>query len=310
MKHTRSLLVVLAALLCVLALFAPGFFAAGHLQSLALDHAPLFVAAAGMTLLIGAGQIDVSIGAQTAVCAVVAGLAARAGLPRPVWIGAALLTGALLGLANGLLVSRLRIPALVATLAMLAILRGALRQATGGVWIQDLPATFQWCGLGQTAGQFVYLAAAAAICVLIALFQRRSAAGRALLAVGCDPESARLLGARPERVVTGVFVASGVLAAIAGLLDQTRNPSVAIEAGTGLELAAIACVVLGGASIRGGRAGVLGSALGVLFFAAVSGLVFLHVDPVWERAIQGAILLLAVARQAGPRARVVEAGHA
>jgi ribose/xylose/arabinose/galactoside ABC-type transport system permease subunit len=90
-----------------------------------------------------------------------------------------------------------------------------------------------------------------------------------------------------------------MLAGLAALLDQTRSPTVAIEAGTGLELAAIACVVLGGASIRGGRGSIAGTALGVLFFAAVSGLVFLGVEPVWERAIQGAILLAAVGKQAG-----------
>lgn len=310
MTHTRSLLLVLGALLAVLAVLAPGFFEPGHLQSLALDHAPLLVAAAGMTLLITAGQIDIAIGAEVAVCAVVAGLAARTGLPRPLWMLAAPLTGALLGLMNGLLVARLRIPALVATLATLAILRGALRLVTGGVWIQQLPADFQWCGFGQSAGQLVYPAFAAAVCVLLAVFTRYTAAGRAVLAVGNDAETARLLGARPERVVTSVFVASGALAGLAALLDQTRSPTVAIEAGNGLELAAIACVVLGGAAIRGGRGSVSGTALGVLFFAAVSGLVFLHVDAVWERAIQGAILLLAVARQAGPRGRAPEASHA
>jgi ribose/xylose/arabinose/galactoside ABC-type transport system permease subunit len=307
--HTRSLLLVLAALLAVLAVSAPNFFAPGHLLSLGLDHAPLLIAAAGMTLLIAAGQIDVAIGAEVAACAVVAGVAARAGLPRPLWIGAALATGALLGLGHGLLVARLRIPALVATLATLAILRGVLRQATGGVWIQDLPAGFQWCGLGQGAGQLCYLAVAALLVAVLAVVQRNTAAGRAVLAVGCDPETARLLGARPERVTIAVFIASGTLAAVAAILDQTRHPTVAIEAGTGLELAAIACVVLGGASIRGGRGSVLGTALGVLFFAAVSGLVFLHVDPVWERAIQGAILLLAVAQKAG-NARTPEASRA
>jgi ribose/xylose/arabinose/galactoside ABC-type transport system permease subunit len=263
-----------------------------------------------MTLLITAGQIDVAIGAEVAVCAVVAGIAARAGLPRPVWIAAALLTGALLGLAHGWLVARCRIPALVSTLATLAILRGALRFATGGVWIQGLPPTFQWCGLGQSAGQITYLAMAALVCVAVATVQRRTAAGRAVLAVGCDSETARLLGARPERVIPGVFLTSGMLAGLAAILDQTRSPSVAIEAGTGLELAAIACVVLGGANIRGGRGTIGGTALGVLFFAAVSGLVFLHVDPVWERAIQGAILLLAIARQAAPGARSEGRAHA
>lgn len=305
MQHARSLLIVLAGLLLLLAVAAPGFYAPLHLQSLLLDHAPLLVAACGMTLLILAGQIDVAIGAELAVCAVVAGLAARAGLPRPLWIAASLGTGALLGLLHGLLVTRLRIPALVATLATLAILRGALRWATGGVWIQQLPETFQWCGLGQGTGQALYLVFTAALCTAVAVWLHKTAAGRAVYAVGCDAETARLCGVRPERTLLLAFVASGMLAGVAALLDQTKHPTVAIEAGTGLELATIACVVLGGASIRGGRGSVAGTALGVLFFAAVSGLVFLGVEPVWERAIQGAILLAAVLRQARPSAEAL-----
>lgn len=304
MTHARSLSFVLGGLLLLLAVLAPGFYAPSHLQSLLLDHAPLLVAACGMTILIVAGQIDVAVGAELAVCAVVAGLAARSGLPRPLWIAAALGTGAGLGLLHGLLVARLGIPALVATLATLAMLRGALRFATGGVWIQGLPATFQWCGLGQGTGQVLYLLAAALVCLGVAVLLRRTAAGRAFYAVGCDAETARLCGVRPERTLLLAFVASGALAGVAAVLDQTRHPSVAIEAGTGLELAAIAAVVLGGASIQGGRGSVAGTALGVLFFAAVSGLVFLGVEPVWERAIQGAILLAAVLRQARPRGEV------
>ncbi|MSR39067.1 MAG: ABC transporter permease [Planctomycetes bacterium] len=310
MTQTRALLLVITCLLLTLAIWAPEFFAPGNLQILALSHLPLLIAATAMTLLITAGQIDVAIGAEVALCAVVAGIAARAGLPIPIWIGAALLTGVLIGFAHGMLVTKLRIPALVTTLATLAILRGALRLATGGVWIQQLPASFQWCGLGQAAGQLIYMAIAAAVCTLVFIVMRQTKVGREVFATGCDPETARLLGARPERVVPGVFIASGLLAGLAALLDQTRLPSVAIEAGTGLELAAIACVVLGGASIRGGRGSVGGTALGVLFFAAISGLVFLHVDPVWERAIQGAILLIAIAREARPKLHKAASGHA
>jgi ribose/xylose/arabinose/galactoside ABC-type transport system permease subunit len=302
MRHRRSLWLVLGALLLLLAVLAPGFFAPSHLASLLLDHAPLLVASLGMTLLIAAGQIDVAVGAGFAACAVAAGACARAGAPLPVWVTAALGTGALLGLLHALLVVRLGIPALVATLATLAILRGALRLLTGGVWIQELPAGFQWCGLGQQQGQWVYPAVAFGLAALVAVFLRHAAAGRALLAVGCDPEAARRLGVRSGRAITGVFVASGVLAAVAALLDQTRHPAVAIEAGTGLELATIACAVLGGTKVRGGRASILGTALAVLLFAALSGLVFLRVDAVWERAVQGAVLLAAVARQAGGQA--------
>jgi rhamnose transport system permease protein len=300
-RHGREL--ALAALLLAFALAlglaAPGFFAPGNLRNLALDNLPLLLAATGMTLVILAGEIDVSIGAQFALAGVLAGLFAKLGLPLALVAVLVLAWGALFGALQGALVARAGIPAIVVTLASLAVLRGALRWTTGGRWIADLPDGFQWFGLGQARGQLVAALAAFSVLVLAAAGLRWLHAGRAVLAVGCDARAARLAGIGVERVQTAVFAAMGACAAAAAFLSATRYPAIEIEAGAGLELQAIACVVLGGASIRGGRGTLLGTCLGVTLLGTLGTvLVFLGVGAAWERTIQGAIILAALAPQA------------
>jgi rhamnose transport system permease protein len=203
------------------------------------------------------------------------------------------------------------VPAIVVTLASLAILRGVLRWSTGGRWISDLPPGFQWFGLGQTGGQFVGALAAVLVFALAAATLRWLHVGRVVFAVGCDAEAARLAGIRVERVTLGVFAAMGCAAAAAALLSVTRYPAIEIEAGAGLELQAIACAVLGGASIRGGRATMLGTLLGVCLLGTLgTALVFLGVGAAWERAIQGAIILAALAPEALARLRRVRVERA
>ncbi len=289
-----GLLAVLLLFAAVLALLAPGFFAPGNLKNLALDNLPLLLAATGMTLVIVAGEIDVSIGAQFAVAGVLAGVLARLGLPMALVALLVLALGALFGAGQGMLVAR-GVPAIVVTLAALAVLRGVLRWSTGGRWIADLPADFQWFGLGQARGQLLFALVAATLVLLTAFALRWLHVGRTVYALGCDAHAAHLAGIRTARVTTAVFAAMGAFAAAAGILSAARYPAIEIEAGAGLELQAIACVVLGGASIRGGRGNLLGTALGVLLLGTLgTALVFLGVGAAWERAIQGGIILAAV----------------
>jgi rhamnose transport system permease protein len=296
LRREIALACMLALLMGVVALAAPGFFAAGNLRNLFVDGLPLLVAATGMTLLMLAGEIDISIGAQFAVCGVVLGLASKAGLPPIAAIATTLAAGAALGAINGFFVARLRVPAVITTLASMAVLRGALRWWSGGQWIQDLPGSFRWFGATQEHGQMLFVAASVALFALAAAGLRWTSAGRTLPAVGCDAQAARLAGIRPERVVFGAFVVMGALTAAAALLNFPRYPAIEIEAGLGFELEVIACVVVGGTAIQGGRGTLLGTLLGVLLLSAIGTvLVFLRVDPAWERAIQGAIILIAVA---------------
>src|SRR4051794_1415857 len=154
--------IALAAVLLGVLVVAPSFFGAGNLRDLALNNAPVLLVAIGMTLVILSGEIDISVGSQFAVCSVIAGWLAETGVPVVLLLPCLLVIGAMMGAINGLLVGKLRLPSIIVTLAMLTAWRDGLRWVTQGAWVQDLPANFQWFGLGQVLGQWLI--------ILIALF--------------------------------------------------------------------------------------------------------------------------------------------
>lgn len=295
MKRERAALLAWAALLVVLAIFAPRFYAGGNLRDLFLGMVPVLVTAIGMTMIIVARQIDISIGSQFAVCSIAAGSFAAMGIPM---VGVALLTclaGAALGFINGTLVAALGVPSIVATLATMVVIRQTLLWSTGGAWVQGLPPTFQWFGFGQNIGQFVILAFALMLFALFTWALRNVAAARTVYASGSDVEAARLAGIDTRAVLFGVFIAMGALTGLAALLDSVRFSDVQSNAGVGLELKAIAAVVVGGASINGGRGTLIGTLLGVGLLGTIGpALTFLGINPFWEKAIQGGIILAAV----------------
>src|ERR1051325_8447016 len=145
-RYKRELAAALAyaALLLLVGVAAPSFYSAGNLRDLAVNNAPVLLAAIGMTLVILVGQIDISVASQFAVCSVAAGLLARAGLPIPLLLPCVLALGAGMGALNGVLVGRLGLPSIIVTLAMLTAWRDLLRWVTEGAWVQELPANFQW----------------------------------------------------------------------------------------------------------------------------------------------------------------------
>jgi rhamnose transport system permease protein len=303
-RRELSVAATYLALLLLLAVLVPEFFRADQLRAFTVSQASVLVAAVGMTLVIIARQIDISIGSQFSVCGVVAGLFARSGLPMPLVGLCTLVAGGVMGAANGLLVAGLGLPSIVVTLATLVILRESLRWVREGEFVRNLPHTFQWFGAGQSAGQWVVVAASLIVFAAFAWGLGNLAAGRAVYATGSDPEAARLAGIRPRRVVFGVFVVMGLLAGLAAFLNAVRFVDVDPNAGSGLELQAIAAVVVGGAAVSGGRGTLLGSLIGVLLLGTIGpALVFLSIPPQWEKAIQGLVILLAVASDALYRER-------
>lgn len=297
-RHFRELSVAaaLAVLLLVLAFVAPAFFGKQQLLTTLTTAAPVLIAACGMALVIIARQIDISIGSQFALCSVIAGLLAQAGMPMPVVALGAIAGGAVLGACNGALVAGLGLPSIVVTLATMVTWREALRWWREGEFVKDLPDGFQWFGFGQASGQAAILLGAVLVFGALAFAMKHLAAGRFVYAVGSDREAARLAGIRPQGVTFGVFVLMGALVGLAALLNAIRFADVDPKTGTGLEMQTIAAVVVGGVAISGGRGNLWGVLAGVLLLACIApALVFLKMPPQWEKAIQGAIILLAVA---------------
>jgi rhamnose transport system permease protein len=295
-EHRRELAVVLAylVLLLVAAAVAPAFFSLGNWRDLVVNNAPVLIIAVGMTLVILVAEIDISVGSQFAVCSLLTAWLAKAGVPMAFWAPCVLFLGAVLGAVNGWLVARWRLPSIIVTLAMLVAWRNAAQWITQGAWVQDLPGNFQWFGMGQRAGDVLAVVTSLLVLLLFAWGLRNLGAGRAIYAVGCDREAARLVAINPRRVVFSVFLVMGVLTALASILNAVRFSAVPGNAGVGLELKVIAAVVVGGTAIRGGRGTLYGTFAGVALLGTIGTvLTFAGINPFWEKAIQGAIILSA-----------------
>ena len=296
-RYRRELAAALAyvVLLAAVGAAAPSFVGAGNLRDLALNNAPVLLVAVGMTLVILVGEIDISVGSQFAVCSVASGWLAKEGVPIPLLLPAVLLLGALMGALNGALVGWLKLPSIIVTLAMLVAWRDALRWWTQGEWVQGLPANFQWFGLGQSVAQWLIVALALGVLITFSWMLKNLGAGRAVYAVGSDAEAARLAGIEPPRVVFGVFVLTGGLVGLAALLNAVRFSAVPSNAGIGLELKAVAAVVVGGTAITGGRGTLVGTLIGAALLGTIgTALTFVGINPFWEKALQGAIILAAL----------------
>ena len=302
-SHRREISVALAigVLWIVLALIAPGFFTVSNQLDMAMANMPVLIAALGMTLVILLGEIDVSVGSVFAICAVAAGLLAKSGLPLAVVIGATLAVGGALGAMNGGLVAYLQIPSIVVTLASMVALRDALRWATEGAWVEDLPRNFQWFGLTRAGSEAVTVGVAALVFASLAWGLRNLAGGRAVYAAGSNEGAARLAGIERAYTTLWVFAIAGALTGCAALLNAARFNQIPSNTGLGMEMKVIAAVVVGGTSIRGGRGTVAGTLLGVILLGTIgTALTFLGVSAYWEKAIQGAIILAAVSAEAWP----------
>ena len=288
-------LVALAALYIFLALAAPRFFATENLRDLALSNVSVLLVAMGMTLVIVLAEIDISVGSLFAVVSIVCGITAKAGIPLVPLALISIGAGAILGAVNGGLVAHVKAPSIVATLATMVAWREALRWTTGGAWVEGLPGSFQWFGLSQSRGEIAIVGSSLFLFAVLWWASRNVAALRAVYATGSDSEAARLAGIAVTKVVFWVFVLTGALTGLAALMNAVRFSDVPANSGINLELKAIAAVVVGGTPITGGRGSLPGTLIGVALLGSIGpALIFLGINPYWEKAIQGAIILITV----------------
>jgi rhamnose transport system permease protein len=295
-KYFRELTVAgaLVLLMLSLAVFAPHFFQGQPFISRLTSQMPALLAAIGIALVIISRQIDISIGSQFSMCAIIAGVTAASGLPLGVAIAAAVGAGALMGALNGVLVAYLGLPSIVVTLATMVTWQEALRLWQQGRLL-SLPAGIQWFGASQPMGQTIVISLTFLFLIGAAWAMKHLAAGRFVYATGTDAEAARLAGIDPKRTTFGVFVLMGALAGLAAVLNMVQSPQVQPNCGDGLELKTIAAAVVGGVAISGGRGTLWGVLLGMLLLANVNpALTHFHQPPYWEKAIQGLVILLAV----------------
>ena len=260
----------------------------------------------GMTLVILTGGIDLSVGSVLALSGAVAAGMAHHGFnltSMDTYVGftfwgcclAALLIGAILGGFNGLLVTRFKVPPFVATLGVMTIARGLTMLYTGGFPITNLGGGFQFIGTGWFWGVPMPVWIAVVIILAFSFYMKETRTGRYIYAIGGNKQATLLSGIRVNRVILLVYTLAGILSAVAGILVTARLDSAQPNAGSGYELDAIAAVVIGGASLSGGRGSIMGTVVGALIIGVLNnGLVLLDVSPFWQQVIKGFVILFAV----------------
>ncbi|NJM43254.1 MAG: ABC transporter permease [Brachymonas sp.] len=263
-----------------------------------------------MSMVIMSGHIDVSVGSLIGVIATIAGTLAVKGFP--IWIAwlVPILFAIAVNAAVGALIAYTRIPSIVVTLGMLSILKGGLISATSGEWISNLPQGFMIAPDAPLSASRRAVYFMVALTILAALFLRYSDFGRAIYAVGGNPEAARASGLYPERVCVLAFAMHGFFAGIAALLFATQLQVIQSTVPPNLELTVITAAVIGGVSILGGTGTVVGSTLAAILFACISSaLVFLNVSAYWLRAVLGLLILATVLADMARRRRHRSAGR-
>ncbi|PYE84837.1 ABC transporter permease [Pseudoroseicyclus aestuarii] len=303
------------ALIAIILFFSyqsPYYFTTGNLLIMSSHVAIFGLLALGMLLVILTGGIDLSVGSTLGLAGVVAGAlmqgveiqAMGLTLYPSVWVVVVLTLGlgALVGLVNGVLIAIFKVPAFVATLGLLYVARGIALLMTNGLTYNNLGGReelgntgFAWLGFNRLWGVPIGVLVLAAVAILCSLVLTRTAFGRWVYSTGGNARAAELSGVPVKLTTIAVYMASGVCAAIAGLVLSSQLTSAGPTAGTTYELTAIAAVVIGGAALTGGRGNVRGTMLGAFVIGFLSdGLVIIGVSSYWQTVFTGAVIVLAV----------------
>jgi ribose transport system permease protein len=294
-QREATLVILIIIIGLALQVITGRFFTTPNLNAISLGFATSAIIVIGMTMALVSGGFDLSVGSVFAMGGVVAATALRAELPIPIAMLCGIGAGMLAGLINGLLITKVQINPFITTLGMMGIARGVSLAVTEGTIIAGLPREFYVFGQGRTL-DIPNLILIALLMILIGdVLMRRSAAFRQIYYVGGNDEAARLSGINVDRVRIAVFMMSGLLAALAGVLSVSRFTVADPGAGMGEELRIIAACIIGGCTLRGGKGTVLGGLLGLIFVGFINnGMILLRVPVYWQQLSMGVVLLLAV----------------
>ncbi|MQW56700.1 ABC transporter permease [Sinorhizobium meliloti] len=290
--ESAALLAFLVAEIIFFSLSSPYFLTWGNWVNVFTALSITGVLAAGGTMLLIAGQFDLSVGSGVAFVALVLALTidSLGVLPASVL---AMLVGVGIGLINGFLVTRIGVNALITTLGTLAIFRGLTQSIGGG---RNIPiANFDWAiwrpFLNIPLSALVFLLVA----IMVGIVLKRSVFGRSIYAIGANENAARLVGIRTKGVVFAGFLLSGAFIGLGGLISASQLGSTSGTTGLGLELAVVTAVILGGTSLKGGTGTMLGTVIGLLIVGVLNnGLTLMNVNSSWQQAATGLLLILAV----------------
>lgn len=291
----REILLVVACVgaCLVFAALSPFFLTPGNLSGIARNSVELLLVSLGITFILATGGIDISVGSAMGIAAICAGLAVQAGWPALTVAVIGLTVGLSLGCLSALVIVYGNVPPIIATLGLFGIYRTAIFLLLGGQWISGLPDVFGAAVTGTLAGVPVVIFEIALIYLVAWFILRWTPLGTSILATGGNEQAARLAGINVVRTKFFVYGATGLLVGAAALLYVARYRNVETGVGSTVALDAIVASILGGASVLGGKANLLGTALGVILVRILqNGFVLAGVPSLWEQAVIGGLLLL------------------
>ena len=274
----------------------PVFLSGDNVINILRSCSYVLITALGMTFIMIAGGIDLSVGSCVGLGGIMSGFALQAGIPVLPSIIIGLLAGTIIGVINGYFIVKFGIAPMIMTLGTLYIARGIIFVLTEGVPVYPLPEAFQVYGQGK----FLYLPnitwVAAVLALLSHFMLNRTTLGRAIYAIGGNVEAARLSGIKVEKVKILIYAVSALFSSCTGIFMASRLASAQAGAGTGFELTVIAAVVIGGTSTFGGIGTIMGTVVGVLFTNMLSNaMTILKISLYWQTLAIGLILVFAVA---------------
>ena len=291
----NGVFVALAVLVVVMAGVAPQFATIENLTNVLQQNAIIGVIACGMTFAIIIGGFDLSVGSTAALSSVVAALVITATGSIPLGLFAAIVAGLVVGLVNGVLIAFLRINPFVATLGTMTMIRGIVFVSTNATPIFGVPFGFTALGLGKTMGVPNLVIVFAVVAAILGFLLHQTRFGHHVYMVGGNARAAAVMGIRTARLRFWSYLIVAVCAAIAGILLVGQTASGQPQAAMGYELTAIAAVIVGGATLGGGKGRMLGTIAGVFLLGVVSNsLNLLGVSPFWQPVATGLILVVAV----------------
>mgnify|MGYP001257982195 CR=1 FL=1 len=287
------------ALTVLVGLRAPAFLTVDNFRDILLNISILVIVALGQMLVIITRGIDLSVGSIIGLTAMIVSftLVAFPAMPVPLALLLGMALGAVLGAANGLVITLGNVPPIIATLGTMNIYRGLIFYYSEGAWVNafEMPAAFRGLAKAAPLGVPNLILFAAATAVIVALFLTYTRLGRDIYAVGSNPDAARFAGIRAQQVIFSVYVLSGLLAGMAGVLWASRFEAAQTNTALGFELQTVAAPVIGGVNIFGGSGGVPGVVLGAFLLGIIqNALTLVQISPFWQLAAQGLLILAAV----------------
>lgn len=294
-RKKYSIVLVILALVMFFTILNPRFISEANLINIIRQASIMIVVGCGATFIMIAGDVDVSVGGVACLCAVIASVLIKIGVPLPVSILAAVIMGAVCGLISGTLVSFFAFPPMIATLAMMNLCTGIANLATNGTAISNLPDAFQVLGRGYIGNIPILVLIATAIVIITAIVLAKTTFGRYVYAIGGNETVAKMSGINVHKIRLIYYIIGGICSAIAGVLITSRMGSAQPTLGITWPMDTIAGVVIGGTHFKGGSGTIMNTVFGVILMTMLTnGLNLVGVNTFWQQIVTALLLIFTI----------------